>query len=188
MSMRQTSVPTDVDTRPPERWFALQVKPRHERVVATAARHKGFQEFLPLYKRRRRWSDRSKIVELPLFPGYVFCRLNEEHRLALLTIPGVVHLVSNGKVPAPIDDLEIAAIQSAIQSEIPVEPWPFLEVGKRVRLSGGSAGVEGFLVQTRDQQRVVLGLTLLKQSIAMEVEPAWIEPLDAVGSKASVHP
>jgi transcription antitermination factor NusG len=168
-----------VDTRHSERWFALRVKSRRERVVATAARYKGFEAFLPLYKCRHCWSDRAKIVELPLFPGYVFCRLNEESRFALLTIPGVVHLVSNGKIPMPIDDEEILVIQSAVRLAIPVEPWHFLEVGERVKLSAGPlAGLEGFLVQANDQQRVVVGLTVLKRSIAVELERGWIEPLD----------
>jgi transcription antitermination factor NusG len=178
-----------MDTRRPERWFALRVKPRRERVVALAARHKGFEEFLPLYKCRHRWSDRSKILDLPLFPGYVFCRLKEEDRFALLTIPGVVHLVSSGRVPMPIDDEEISAIQTAIGSRIPVEPWHFLEVGERVRLSGGPlAGLEGFLVQALDRQRVVIGLTVLKRSIAVEVERDWIEPLDRAGQPTAVNP
>jgi transcription antitermination factor NusG len=178
-----------VNTRQPEQWFALRVKPRRERVVASAAHLKGFEEFLPLYKCRHRWSDRSKTLELPLFPGYVFCRLNEEDRFALLTIPGVVHLVSNGRVPMPIDDEEILAIQTAIGSGIPIEPWHFLEVGERVRLSGGPlAGLEGFLVQAHDQQCVVVGLTVLKRSIALEIERDWIQPLDQAGQPAAVNP
>jgi transcription antitermination factor NusG len=173
-----------VEARLSERWFALRVKPRRERFVALAARHKGFEEFLPLYKCLRRWSDRLKVLELPLFPGYVFCRLNEEDRFALLTIPGVVHLVSSAGVPMPIDEKEIAAIQTAIRSEIPAEPWHFPEVGERVRLSSGPlAGLDGFLVQTSDQQRIVVGLSVLKRSIAVEVDSDWIEPFDRVDSR-----
>lgn len=128
-------------------------------------------------------------MELPLLPGYVFCRLNEEDRFALLTIPGVMHLVSNGRIPIPIDDEEISAIQAAIRLEIPVEPWHFLEVGERVRLSGGPlAGLEGFFVQAHDQQRVVVGLTVLKRSIAVEVERDWIEPMDGAGKQPATNP
>jgi transcription antitermination factor NusG len=172
-----------------ERWFALRVRPRRERCVASAARHKGFEEFLPLYKCLRRWSDRLKVLELPLFPGYVFCRLNEEDRFALLTIPGVVHLVSNGGVPMPIDEKEISAIQAAIRSEIPLEPWHFPEVGERVRLSRGPlAGLDGFLVQTSDHQRIIVGLSVLKRSIAVEADRDWIEPFDRVEQPQTLHP
>jgi transcription antitermination factor NusG len=80
-------------------WFALRVKSRFEKLVTSMARNKGFEEFLPLYQSRRRWSDRLKSVELPLFPGYVFCKLHPEHRLPLLTIPGVLHFVGIGKSP-----------------------------------------------------------------------------------------
>jgi transcription antitermination factor NusG len=85
-------------------WFALRVKSRSEKIVSTIARNKGFEEFLPLYQSRRRWSDRFKSVDVPLFPGYVFCRVDPEFRLPLLTIPGVLSFVGIGKVPAPIDD------------------------------------------------------------------------------------
>src|SRR4030088_2704558 len=87
----------------PRRWFALQVRSRAEKMVSTIAHHKGFEEFLPLYESRRRWSVRSKVVALPLFPGYVFCRLDPQYRLPVLTIPGVVSFVGVGKIPCPID-------------------------------------------------------------------------------------
>jgi len=79
------------------------------------------------------------------FPGYVFCRLNPEHCFPLLTIPGVLHFIGIGKVPVPVDDSEIAAIQFAVRSQQKVEPWPFVEVGNRVKLERGPlAGLEGF--------------------------------------------
>ena len=118
-------------------WFALRVKSRTEKVVSTIARNKGFEEFLPLYQSRRRWSDRFKSVEMPLFPGYVFCRFNPEFRLPLLTIPGVMGLVGVGKVPVAIEDAEIAAIQAAVGAGLMAEPYPFLEVGQTVRLAEG---------------------------------------------------
>src|SRR5215831_8282425 len=99
-----------------ENWYALRVKSRCEKMVSTMAQNKGFQAFLPVYQSRRRWSDRVKSVEFPLFPGYVFCWLNPQNRLPLLTIPGALHFVGVGRAPAPIDDAEIAAIQSAVQS------------------------------------------------------------------------
>lgn len=130
-------------------WFALRVKSRTEKVVATIARNKGFEEFLPLYKCRRRWSDRFKSVEMPLFPGYVFCRLNPEFRLPLLTIPGVMSFVGIGRAPMPIDDAEITAIQTAVGAGLVAEPHPFLEVGQRVRLAEGPlAGLEGFSLKS----------------------------------------
>lgn len=166
----------------PNRWFALRVKSRCEKIVATMAHNKGYGEFLPLYQCRRRWSDRVKSVEIPLFPGYVFCRLDPACRLPLLTIPGVLHFVGIGKTPVPIEDSEIAAIQAAVQSGLSAEPWPFLTVGQRVRLEDGPlAGLEGILSTAPNKQRIVVSVTLLKRSVAVAIERHWARPLDVNG-------
>jgi transcription antitermination factor NusG len=172
----------------PHPWFALRVKSRSEKIVSTIARNKGFEEFLPLYQTRRRWSDRFKSVDVPLFPGYVFCRLNPEFRLPLLTIPGVLSFVGIGKVPVPIDDAEMAAIQTAIGSGLLAEPYPFLEVGQRVRIAEGPlTGIEGLLVEVRKQQRLAVSVSLLKRSVAVEIDRHWVRPLDAGGREISVQ-
>jgi transcription antitermination factor NusG len=146
-------------------------------MVAVAVRSKGFEDFLPLHRHRQRWSDRSKWVELPLFPGYLFCRLNPEDRFSLLTIRGVMHIVGVGRTPEPMDEQEILAIQHAVGLDAQVEPWPFLESGQRIRLSSGPlAGLEGILVETDEQRRVVVSLTFLKRSIAVNIERDWLEP------------
>src|SRR6266404_8042389 len=110
-----------------QRWFALRVRSRCEKLVAAAARQKGFEAFLPLCKSRHRWSDRLQSIEVPLFPGYVFCRLDPERRLPLLMISGVLNFVGVGKIPAPLDESEIVAIQIAVRSELRTEPCPFQE-------------------------------------------------------------
>jgi transcription antitermination factor NusG len=165
-----------------KRWFALRVKSRAEKVVAVMARSKGIEEFLPVYQARRRWSDRMKTVEFPLFPGYVFCRFNPQDRLPVLSIPGALHLVGVGKVPVPLEDAEIAAIQAAVQSGLSTEPWPFLELGQRVRLEDGPlAGIEGIFVGDSKQQRVVVSITLLRRSVAVSIERDWVTPVDSSG-------
>ena len=163
----------------PEQWFALRVKSRHEKVVSCAVRNKGFEESLPLYESCRRWSDRVKTLELPLFPGYVFCRLDPRHRLHLLTIPGALYFAGVGKTPTPIDEGEITAIQTAVRSGLPTEPWPFLEVGQRVRLDNGPlAGLEGILMENSRQHRVVISVGLLRRSVAVSIERHWVAPGD----------
>jgi transcription antitermination factor NusG len=167
-----------------ELWFALRVKPRFEKLVASVAHNKGFEEFLPLYQARRRWSDRYQSVELPLFPGYVFCKLDPKYRLPLLTIPGVLYFVGIGKVPAPVDEVEIVAIRTALQASLGAEPWPFIETGQLVKLDGGPlAGMEGLLVEVRKQHRLVISVTLLQRSMAVEIERDWAKPLDVRGRK-----
>ena len=159
-----------------EQWFAIRVKSRHEKAVAAIAHNKGFDEFLPLYKSCRRWSDRKKTLELPLFPGYLFCRLDPQRRLPLLTIPGVLHFVGAGKFPLPVDAQEVKAIQKAIQSGVVTEPWPYLEAGRRVTLEAGPlAGLDGILVRDSGQERLVVSVTILQRSVAVSIDRHWVK-------------
>lgn len=159
-------------------WFALRVKPNYEKPVAAMLRGKGFQEFLPLQRTRRQWSDRVKIMDLPLFPGYLFCRLNLEDRMPLLTTPGFLYIVGIGRNPEPVDESEILAIQSVLRSGLTVTPWPSLMVGQTVQLKHGPLrGLEGVLSKIANQHRMYVSVTLLKRSISVEVKPEWIQPV-----------
>src|SRR5438552_18138361 len=110
-----------------QQWYALQVRPRFEKVVAAHLKSKGYEEYLPLYTSRRRWSDRVKTIELPLFPGYIFCRFDVQNRLPVLIVPGVTSIVGIGKVPAALAETEISSIQEVVTSGLQCEPWPFLK-------------------------------------------------------------
>jgi transcription antitermination factor NusG len=157
-------------------WYALRVRSRHEDVVALHLHGRGYESFLPLYKSRRRWSDRFKEIELPLFPGYVFCRFDPLNRLPILTVPGIVHVVGVGRTPISIDQTEIAAIQAAVKSGLPRQPWPYLEIGHKVRIERGPlCGVEGILLGFRGRQRLVLSVTLLQRSVAVQVDEALVQ-------------
>jgi transcription antitermination factor NusG len=156
-------------------WFALQVRSRYENIVRAHLSGMGFESFLPLYTCRRRWSDRFKEIECPLFPGYVFCRLNPLDRRPILVIPGVSLIVGMGKTPIPIDETEIAAIQATVKSGLPSQPWPYLQIGRRVRIGHGPLyGLEGILLDFRGQHRLVLSVTLLNRSVAVQVDDAWV--------------
>ncbi len=145
--------------------------------MAKQLRHKGYELFLPLYECRRRWSDRIKELELPLFPGYLFCRFNPLDRLPILMTPGVIQIVGVGKSPIPVDDADIVAIQTAVGSGLPRQPWPFLEIGQRVKVeSGPLTGVEGILIGFKGHHRLVLSVTLLQRSVAVEVDDVWVGP------------
>jgi transcription antitermination factor NusG len=161
-------------------WFAVRVRPNYEKPVAAALRGKGFQEFLPLIRSRRQWSDRVKIMDLPLFPGYLFCRLNLEERLPLLTTPGFLYLVGVGKNPEPVDEAEIAGIRAVLRSGLTVTPWPNLVVGQKVRLKHGPLrGLEGVLTRIANRHRIYVSVTLLKRSISVEVDPEWVQALSS---------
>jgi transcription antitermination factor NusG len=151
-------------------------------------RNKGFEEFLPTYQSCRRWSDRFKAIEVPLFPGYVFCRINPQQRLPILTIPGALNFVGIANTPAPIEDAEITAIQSAVSSGLLAEPCAFLEIGQRVKIERGPlAGLDGLLIEVRQQYRVVISVTLLRRSVAVEIDQAWVKPLSK-HTAAGGHP
>src|SRR5271155_2926838 len=145
-------------------WFALQVRTRQEAGVAEQLNGQGYERFLPLYKLRKRWSDRIKQVEAPLFPGYLFCRFDPQKRLPILKTPGVIQIVGYNRAPTPIEEAEIDAIQTLVASGLPNQPWPFLETGDRVRIeSGPLRGLEGILVEFKGNHRLVVSDTLLQR-------------------------
>jgi transcription antitermination factor NusG len=160
---------------PDVRWYALRVKSRHEKCAAAILHNKGYQDFLPLCRVRRRWSDRRVELDLPLFPGYVFCRFNSHDRLPILTTPGLVHIVGIGNVPIPVDETEIAAIETIIKSGLAAEPWPYVKVGNIVRIEYGALeGLEGILLEIKKRHRLVVSITLLQRSVAVDIDRDWV--------------
>ncbi|MEW5976909.1 MAG: UpxY family transcription antiterminator [Acidobacteriota bacterium] len=168
-------------------WFALYVRVNHEIKVASALRGKGFEEFLPLLRSKRRWSDRIKAITAPLFPGYVFCRLDLNNRLPVLITPGVRSIVGNGSVPVPVDEQEIDSLKLIEASRLSAEPCPYLGVGQKVRIDQGSLqGLEGLVMAAGKPYRVVVSVTLLRRSVAVEIDEAWVSPMPT-SSLADVH-
>jgi transcription elongation factor/antiterminator RfaH len=165
-------------------WYALQCWLRKESLIAAQLEGQGFECFLPKYKRLREWSDRKKEVEQPLFPGYLFCRFDYTQRRPVVVTPGVLQVVGCGRTPTPIEDGEIQAIQIAVASGVPGQPWPYLEVGERVRIHTGKlSGIEGILVNFKGNHRVVLSVTLLQRSVALEVDLSWVSSLEKRSEK-----
>jgi transcription antitermination factor NusG len=159
-------------------WFALQVRSRYEKNVANFLDGKGYEWFLPTYKSHRRWSDRIKELELPLFPGYLFCRFNPQDRLPILKTPGMISIVGTAKVPTAVDETEIVALRTLVNSGVSRQPWPFLQIGQRVRIEHGSlAGLEGILIQQKRADRLVLSVSLLQRSVAAEIDSSWVVPI-----------
>lgn len=161
-------------------WLAIRVRPRREKMVADALRGKQYEAFLPLYRKRSRWSDRQKDVDLPLFPGYVFCRGELSGRPLLITTPGVIGILRFGNCPAIISHKEIEAVRAAVRSGASTEPWPYLREGQRVRVQQGAlVGVEGILIRTKSDWRVVLAVEALSRSIAVEIYREWVTPVSS---------
>src|SRR5580658_1554866 len=156
-------------------WFALQVRGRQEFNISENLGSNGYEWFLPLYKSSKRWSDRIKQVDSPLFPGYVFCRFNPMDRLPILKIPGVIQIVGFNRQLVAVDEDEIRAIQALVASGIPNHPCPYLELGDKVRIeSGPLRGLEGLLVEFQGNHQLVLSVTLLQRSVAVKIDSASV--------------
>jgi transcription antitermination factor NusG len=157
-------------------WYALQVRSQYEKTAVSILSSKGYETFLPLYKAQRIWSDRRKEVELPIFPGYVFCKFDlENYDLRVITTSGVVAIVGYGKNPAAIDEGELQALRRVIETQRRIEPFPFYRLGDRVRIEKGPLmGIEGVLVSIKNADRLVISITLLQRSVSVEVESSFM--------------
>jgi transcription termination/antitermination protein NusG len=151
-------------------WYAIQVRSRSEISTAQALSGKGFEPFVPLYKSRRAWSDRKVELELPLFPGYIFCQFDPRIRLPIITTPNVLRIVGTGKSPLPIEAAEIEAVQKIVQLGYQAKPHPFLMVGTRVVIERGPLmGLEG-IVKGYKNRLLILSIGMVQQSICVDLD------------------
>jgi len=159
-------------------WHAVRVRPRWEKLAANALHCKDYEAFLPLYRKHSQWSDRVKDIDVPLFPGYVFCRGEFFRRPRLVTTPGVIGILSFNGTPAVIDDHEIEAIKAVLRAGLYAEPWPHLREGQRVRVNSGAlTGMEGILIRIKSDFRIVLSVEALCRSVAVEIHRECVTPL-----------
>jgi len=157
-------------------WYALHVKPRFESQVEVQLNGKGYEVFLPTYESKRRWSDRIKTLECPLFPGYVFCRFNLNLRLPILVTPGVNSIIGIGKTPTAVDPEEISAIRNIVQAGIAALPCDYIREGEMVRVeSGPLEGLVGIVQRSRNSERLIVSLTLLMRSVSVEIDRSWVK-------------
>lgn len=169
----------------PRAWYAVYTRHQHEKTVAHILTNKGFETFLPLYSVARKWTDRTKLLFLPLFPCYVFLHGSLERRLDIMTTPGIHALVSSAGQPAAIPPAEIDAVRRAVESGSRVEPHPLLKCGNRVRVKCGPlAGVEGMLIRKKNLYRLVLSVEMLGKAVAVEIDAFLVERLN--GKRPSV--
>lgn len=166
----------------PEAWFAVQVMPQREKQVATMLEYKGCEQFLPTYLSKRFWSDRIKMVERPLFPGYIFCRAREASLGLICTTPGVKRILGAGPNSTSIPDAEIEAIAQAVRSGFDICPFiPYAKVGQQVRVKQGPlAGIVGRLIQIKNRTRLILAVELALKAITVDIDAAEVTPLGSV--------
>ena len=170
------AVPPSITQDP---WYAIQTRPRHEKKVTLELKDKRIESYLPLVSQVHHWSDRRKLVQVPLFPGYVFIRtqLDGRARLAVLNIWGALNFVGSQRDAMPIPESQIEDIRTLLRTKVSLSPYPFLKVGQRVRVRGGALdGVEGILV-SNGQRRLVISVESIHRSLSLTIEGYDVEPV-----------
>ena len=158
-------------------WYAVYASANHEKRVAQQLQARSIEHLLLLYDSVRRWKDRRVLLQMPLFPGYVFVRLALRDRLQVLQIPGAVNLVAFGGHPAPLEEADIHAIQNCLSHGNQVKPHPFLQAGRRVRVkSGPLRGLEGIILRRKNRTRLILSFDLIMRSVAVEMDEIDLAP------------
>lgn len=153
-------------------WYALYVKSRLEKAVLTQLERKGYETFLPTYS-----AGPNSTVSLPLFPNYVFCRFDVCARLPILVTPGVHFVVGAGRVPTAVDEAEIQALRRLRHEETAVQPWPYVAAGETVTVVAGPlTGLTGIVLRTKRSNRLIISISLLMRSVAVEIDCRQVQP------------
>jgi transcription antitermination factor NusG len=156
-------------------WLALYVRARHEKQVSRCLAGKGYELFLPTYIHTR---TRSRKSELPLFPGYVFCRSAPADALPLLSTPGVLSIVSRGNTPALVPEDDLQRVRDLLAKGLDVQPWPYLAPGDEVSINTGPLrGMRGVVIDARQQRWIVISLHMLRRSVGVRVERIAVQGL-----------
>jgi transcription antitermination factor NusG len=159
-------------------WYAIHTRSRHEKVVRDQLEAKGIIHLLPLHHKRSKWKDRVKLIEVPLFGGYLFGYFALQEKLHVLTTVGVARLVGINGTPVPVPEEQIEAVRTMVERKLPYDPHPYLKEGMRVRVKRGPlAGAEGILLSKKKQYRFVISIDLIQKSVAVDIDSADVEVL-----------
>jgi transcription antitermination factor NusG len=163
-----------------ERWYAVQTRSRHEKKVAARLQDSGVYTYLPLVPQVHHWSDRRKLIDVPLFPGYAFIRAANYTQTAATVVRtgGVVTIVGAGARGTAIPDEQIAAIQTVLAQQFPCTTQPFLKIGQRVRVRGGALdGLQGILLARKGETSLVISVEMIQRSLAVRIDGFDVEPV-----------
>ncbi|MDW5265937.1 MULTISPECIES: transcription termination/antitermination protein NusG [Acidobacteriaceae] len=167
------STAAPVDDR---RWYVAYTYPRHEKSVADQLTHKSVESFLPTITTISRWRDRRVKIEQPLFPGYIFARISTREKLKVVSVPSVIRMLSFNEVPMPVDDADIDALMLCVSRGGALQPHHFTAIGERVRVREGMfEGLEGFVVRHHEGCSLVVTVSLIQQSVSLEIEESLLE-------------
>src|ERR1051325_4395436 len=115
-----------------QRWFVLQVRAKCEERTSMMLQHKGYDGFVPMAVSRY-----GKLTNRPIYPGYVFCKFNPDVGAPLLTTPGIIRILGNGRTPLPVSEQEMLNIHLIAAAQVKTIEWPFCRIGGRVRIKEG---------------------------------------------------
>jgi transcription antitermination factor NusG len=161
-------------------WYAVHTRARHEKMVSERLREQGITTFLPTVKETHSWSDRKKVVELPLFSCYVFAQFQpgNPERLRVVQTDGVLQIVGVRGEGTPIPQEQIEAVRAVLAERLPWSSHPFLKIGQRVRIrSGALNGVEGILIARNGDRTLVVSVDVIQRSLAVRIEGYAVEPI-----------
>lgn len=161
-------------------WYAVCTKSRHEKVASSRLASVGIPHYLPLRSEVRIWSDRKQIIDEPLFPGYLFVRvdLRSGHKLEVLRTPGIVRFVGSNSGPVPVLDRDIESVRTAVLLGAECSSQAFLKEGERVRVVRGAlAGIEGSLLRFGPKSQLVISIDIIERSVALTVSEKDVEPV-----------
>ena len=152
-------------------WYAVYTRSHQERVVKTQLDGRGVENFLPTYEKTSQWKDRKKLIQMPLFPGYLFVRILSVRRLEVLKAYGVVQIVGNSAGPMPIPEEQVASVKTFVEVGLKCDPHPYLKIGKKVRITEGPLeGLQGILVRKKNRSLFVISVEMIQRSVSVELE------------------
>ena len=159
-------------------WYAIQIRCQFEKKVAAQLQNKGIETFVPLVSQVHRWSDRRRVVEVPLFPGYGFVRIPfaPDHRIRVLQTAGLTSFVTMNGTPIPVPEKQIEDVRLLLSQRVSSSVYPFVKAGQRVRIRGGCLdGIEGILLQCSKYSSLVISIAAVQSSLAIRVENCDLE-------------
>ena len=161
--------------QPSSRWYAVYTSPRHEKTAFKHLNARGVEAFLPTYASARMWNGRRAVVQLPLFPSYLFVRILPEARMKVLEVPGVLNIVSSHGNLVALPDGEIDALRMVLETRRS-EPHPTLSNGRKVRIKVGPLqGLEGIVLRQSRQLRLIVSVDCIMRSFAVELSASDLE-------------
>lgn len=159
-------------------WYAIHTRSRHEKVVRDQFDAKEIPHLLPLHHKRSKWKDRVKMIEVPLFGGYIFAHFSLQHKLQVLQTVGVVRLVGLNGTAEPVPEEQIETIRKMVEQALPYDPHPYLKEGMLVRVVRGPLqGAEGILIEKKKNYRFVVSIDLIQKAVAVDIDSADVEPV-----------